>query len=167
MPNLQTNGAAAPATTSVLSAVRTAGEFAAQVIVRADVSRKASKVAVDKLSNADAKEFAGYELLEAETVVSVLEQIGAVLPPMSAETKGALDQIVNAPAGRAFDVAYMTAEYENHAFLRDLAEAYLANSDATTRDPAEQEGRHLAQVAFFAFTEHTSICRRILKSVSV
>lgn len=164
MPNLQTNGAASPASAVVLSSVRTAGEFAGLVIVRADISRKASKVALEKLVNTEAKEFAGYELLEAETVVNVLEQLGATVPAMSADTRAALDQIVNAPVGRAFDVAYMTAEYENHAFLRDLAEAYLANSDQ--RDPSEQEGRRLAQVAFFAFTEHTSICRRILSSVS-
>ena len=50
MPNTQTTGAAAPAISNPdLTSVRTAGDFAAMVIVRADISRKASKVAVDKL----------------------------------------------------------------------------------------------------------------------
>lgn len=149
-----------------LSLVKTADQFAAIVIGRADLSRKASTVAVTKLTNVEAKEFAGYELLEAETVVSVLQQLGATVPVMDAATKAALDQIVTSPVGRAFDTAYMTAEYENHAFLRDLAAAYLKNSGADTLDPGEQHGRQLAQVAFFAFTEHTGISGRILKSIA-
>jgi hypothetical protein len=166
MLNQSNNTVTAASADNRFAAVRTAGDFAAQVIARADLSRKGSKVAVEKLTNPEAKEFAGYELLEAETVVSVLEQLGAVVPPMNAETKAALDQIVKAPAGRAFDTSYMTAEYENHAFLRDLAEAYLRNSDAGTRDAAEQHGRQLAQIAFYAFTEHTGITHRILKGIA-
>ncbi len=166
---LDTNTASAKPPVSAgpdLSAVKTAGQFAAMVIGRADLSRKASKVAVDKLVNVEAKEFAGYELLEAETVVAVLRDLGTPLPAMDAEAKAALAQITNAPAGAAFDTAYMTAEYENHEFLRDLAAAYLQNSDAATSDPGEQHGRQLASVAFFAFTEHTGITRRILGALA-
>lgn len=162
-PNPQTNRTSTPAS-SGFAMVKTTAQFAAQVITRADLSRKASKVAVDRLTNAAAKEFAGYELLEAETVVQVLIDLGTALPPMAADAKAALDQIVNSSPGRAFDTAYMTAEYENHAFLRDLADAYLKNSDASS--PAETTGRALAKVAFFAFTEHTGLSHRILKEIA-
>ena len=148
-----------------LSAVKTTQQFAAQVITRADLSRKASKVAVDRLTNAAAKEFAGYELLEAETVVQVLQDLGTVLPAMAPDTKAALDSIVNTPTGAAFDTAYMTAEFENHAFLLELAKAYLKNSDASS--PSEATGRALGKVTVFAFTEHTGVSRRILKELAV
>ena len=148
-----------------LSRIKTTQQFASQVITRADLSRKASKVAVDKLKNAAAKEFAGYELLEAETVVQVLQDLGTVLPPMDADTKRTLDEISNTPAGTAFDTAYMTAEYENHAFLLELARAFMKNSDPSS--PAEATGRALGKVTVFAFTEHTGVSHRILKELAV
>jgi hypothetical protein len=97
----------------------------------------------------------------------VLKELGTLVPTMGADTTAALDQIVNAPAGNAFDTGYITAEYENHAFLRDLAAAYLKNSDANTSDISEKHGRQLAKVAFFAFTEHTGITHRILQELAV
>jgi putative membrane protein len=161
-----TTSSSKPAVKAVpdLTGIKTTQQFAAQVITRADLSRKASKVAVDKVKNAAAKEFAGYELLEAETVVQVLQDLGTVLPPMSEETKQTLDDISNKSAGAAFDTAYMTAEYENHAFLLSLAKAFIANSDPSS--PAEATGRALAKVTVFAFTEHTGVSRRILKEMA-
>ena len=147
-----------------LSNIKTTQQFASQVITRADLSRKASKVAVEKLTNAAAKEFAGYELLEAETVVQVLQDLGTVLPPMTADTKRTLDDISNTPVGAAFDTAYMTAEYENHAFLLELAKAFLKNSDSSSA--AEATGRALGKVTVFAFTEHTGVSHRILKDMA-
>ena len=147
------------------SKIKTTQQFASQVITRADLSRKASKIAVDKLTNTAAKEFAGYELLEAETVVQVLQDLGTVLPPMAADTKRALDDISNTPTGAAFDTAYMTAEYENHAFLLELAKAFIKNSDASS--PTEMTGRALGKVTVFAFTEHTGVSHRILKELAV
>jgi hypothetical protein len=105
-------------------------------------------------------------LLEARTVVAVLKDLGTRLPEMNAEATAALEQITSAPAGGAFDTAYMTAEYENHAFLRDVATAYLRNSDPNTSDVKEQHGRQLASIAFFAFTEHTGITYRILRELA-
>jgi putative membrane protein len=150
-----------------LSRVATLQQFAAQVIGRAALSLAASRVAVDKAARADVKEFAGYELLEARTVVAVLKDLGAKVPAMSLDAKATLDQIVNASPGGALDTAYMTVEYENHAFLKDLAAAYLKNSDPNASDIIEQHGRQLASVAYFAFTEHTGITRRILRELAL
>ncbi|MEP7239480.1 MAG: DUF4142 domain-containing protein [Devosia sp.] len=165
MLDSNTSSPKAPAPVPELSGIKTTQQFAAQVITRADLSRKASKVAVDRLTNVAAKEFAGYELLEAETVVQVLQDLGTVLPPMTSDTKAALDSIVNTPNGTAFDTAYMTAEYENHAFLLELAKAYVKNSDPSS--PAEATGRALGKVTVFAFTEHTGVSRRILQDLTV
>lgn len=147
-----------------LANVVTFQQFAAQVIGRADLSRLASRVALEKAARADVKEFAGYELLEAETFVAVLKELGTSLPQMGPDAKASLDQITNSGPGKAFDTAYMNAEYENHAFLRDLATAYLKGSKAHTAD--ERHGRQLASVALFAFTEHTGISGRILRDLA-
>lgn len=149
-----------------LSRIGTFGQFAAEVIGRAALSLAASRVAVDKAARADVREFAGYELLEARTVVAVLKDLGTPLPAMGDEASATLDQIKNAPAGGAFDAAYMTAEYENHAYLRDVVTAYLRNSDPNTFDIKEQHGRQLASIAFFAFTEHAGITYRILRELA-
>jgi putative membrane protein len=147
------------------SVVSTFEQFAALLIARADLSRSASRVAVEKADRADVREFAGYELMEAETVVAVLQDLGTPVPEMSEAASVALSGIVNAAAGSAFDTAYMSAEYENHAFLRDLAATYLRNANTSTWEPRERYGRQLAKVALFAFTEHTGIAHRILEEL--
>ena len=149
-----------------LSGVNTIDQFAALAIGRADLSRAASRLAIEEALRAEVKEFAKYELMEAETIVAVLEDLGTPLPQMGGEAWAALAQIINTPAGSAFDAAYMTVEYENHAFLRDLADAYLRNSDANTGGSRERYGRHIASMALVAFTEHTGITQRILRRLA-
>ena len=156
----------APASKLDLSGITTIRQFAAQVITRADLSRAASEVAVKKAVRADAREFAGFELMEANTVIAVLKELGTAVPAMAPPTEATLAMIVDAAEGAAFDKAYIGAECENHAFLRDLAAAYLKNSDANTVDIGERHGRQLATVAFWAFTEHTAITHRIAQQLA-
>ncbi len=144
-----------------LSRVRTAGDFATLVMPRATLSVAASQVAVKRLTRADAMEFAGFELEEAIAVTSVLKDLGIPVPQLTAPAQSALAGIQNAADGLDFDRAYMKAQYVNHAFLAQLATAYLAQSDAGTTDAGERHGRHLATVALFAFNEHTAITKRI------
>lgn len=151
---------------SKMANVKTAVQFGTMLIGRADLSRAACEVALTKSGRSDVKEFARYELLEANTVIAVLKEMGIPLPPMPADMKTALSQIVNSPAGTAFDTAFMTAEHDNHAYLRDLAAAYIENSAQPTSDLAEKHGRQIASVAFFAFTEHTGIAKRILDTLA-
>ena len=116
---------------------------------------------------AEVKEFARYELVEAETVVAVLEELGTPVPQMGGERWSVLAQIINSPEGLAFDTAYMSAEYENHLFLQNLTAAYLRNSNSSTMNSRERYGRKLARGALFAFTEHTAIAQGILRSLAV
>ncbi|BCG70147.1 hypothetical protein MesoLj113a_13050 [Mesorhizobium sp. 113-1-2] len=155
---------AASAAAFDFSSIKTVKQFGAEVIGRADLSRAACEVALKKATRADAKEFAGFELKEAETVIAVLKELGTPLPPMGDAAKSALEHIAGSAAGTAFDTAYIGAEYENHAFLRDLAEAYLKNSDPS--DPSEQHGRQLATVAHWAFWEHTALTQRIARELA-
>lgn len=144
-----------------VSGVRTAMQFAAGVIGPAELSLATSQIAVERATNAMAKEFAGFELAEAIAVTTVLKDLGTAVPAPDAKASATLERIRAAANGAAFDRAYITAQHENHEFLRDLATAYLRNSPAGTGDMAEKHGRHLATLALATFTEHVALTRRI------
>jgi hypothetical protein len=148
-----------------LSAVRTVQQYAAQAIARADLSRAASQAAMEKASRPDVRELAGYELMEAKAIIAVLKELGTQAPPMGPDAKAALDMITNASRGNAFDRAYIVAQCENHAYLRDLTAAYLENSDPRTNDAHERQGRQLATVALCCFTEHAAVANRISREI--
>lgn len=149
-----------------LSSVNTIDQFAALAIGRADLSRAASRVAVEEASRADVNEFARRELTQAETLVTVLEDLGTPLPQMGGKRWAALAQIINAPAGRTFDKAYLATEYEVHTYLKDLATAYLRSCKPNWFDPREHYGRQFVGTALFAFIEHASVSRQILRELA-
>ncbi len=120
-----------------------------------------SEIAVNKATDANRKEFAGFELTEAKAVTKVLKDLGTPEPAMDAKAKATLDKIKTADQGAAFDKAYIMTQRENHEFLRDHAADYLKNSSSSTSDMAEKQGRHLATLALATFTEHVLITKRI------
>src|SRR3978361_461454 len=87
-----------------------------------------SEIAVDKATNAMAKEFANFELREAIGVTTVLKQLNTPVPPMDANSTAILQKIKSTPMGNDFDKAYIQAQLATHEFLRDLADVYLKNS---------------------------------------
>ncbi|MHA4896705.1 DUF4142 domain-containing protein [Pedobacter sp. PWIIR3] len=135
-------------------------EFRMGVIGPAELSLITSQIASTKATNKNTKEFAGFELTEAIAVTGVLKDLGTPVPPMNAKAKATLAKIKNTPAGLAFDKAYITAQLENHEFLRDLATSYL--SKGKLAGPAESQGRHLATLSLAVFKEHVAITKRIL-----
>ena len=136
-------------------------QFRMGVIGPATLSRVTSEMAVDKASNAQAKEFANFELREAIAVMTVLTNLKTPAPAMDATAKATLEKIKTASAGAKFDMAYMQAQLENHEFLRDHTTAYLKNSADATSMP-EMNGRNLATLALATFTEHVQICKDVL-----
>ena len=139
-----------------------AKEFAMAVIGRAELSLVTSKIAVDRATKADAKEFAGFELTEAIAVTTVLKDLGTPVPTMTAKAKATLEKIKNASAGSGFDKAYIQAQYDNHVELRDLTDAYLKHPAPPKSDMAESQGRHLGTLSLAVFKEHVMITHRIL-----
>lgn len=135
-------------------------EFRMGVIGPAELSLVTSQLAVDRATNANAKEFAGFELEEAKAVTSVLKDLGTPVPPMDAKSQATLEKIKSAK-GAEFDKAYITAQLENHEHLRDWAQAYLSTSSPSKTDMAEGQGRHLATLALATFKEHVAITKRI------
>ena len=134
--------------------------FRKGVIGPATLSLITSELGVKKATQANAKEFAGFELTEAIAVTTVLKQLGTPVPapdPMAQEILAKLQ----AASGSEFDKAYIKAQLANHEFLRDHAEDYLKTSDPKTADPAEQQAQHLATLALATFKEHVAICKRI------
>ena len=139
-----------------------AKEFAMAVIGRAELSLATSKIAVDRATKADAKEFAGFELTEAIAVTTVLKDLGTPVPAMTAKAKGTLEKITSASAGPEFDKAYIQAQYDNHVELRDLTTAYLGHPTPSKSNMAEGQGRHLGTLSLAVFKEHVMITQRIL-----
>ncbi|WP_407571986.1 hypothetical protein [Deinococcus altitudinis] len=140
-------------------------DFRMGVIGPATVSRIISQLAVLRATQADAREFARFELREAIAVTTVLRELKTPTPPMDAKAKAILAKIQGAAPGRDFDVAYITVQYDSHIFLRDLATAYLKNTTPSEPTFAEQQGRHLATLALNQFTEHVELTARILKEL--
>ena len=139
-------------------------EFREKVIGPANLSLLTSQIAVDKASNKNAKEFAGFELGEAVAVTTVLKDLGTPVPPMDTKASETLDKIKSAEEGEEFDKAYINAQLENHEFLRDLATDYLSNTNGA--DAAENQGKHLATLTLAVFKEHVEITSRIKKEMS-
>lgn len=147
-----------------LAGAVTEKDFRNGVMPRALLSKAASALAVEKATQKNAKEFAGFELEEATAVVKVLEMLGTAAPAMSADGKAFIEKL-KAASGNEFDRLYMEAELTNHEFLRDLAKNYLGQS-AGRSSAAEKEITHLATLALFAFDEHVALCKRIYGEVT-
>lgn len=141
---------------------KTEADFRNGVIGPAELSLATSKIAVEKATNEHAKIFAGYELAEAIAVTKVLRELGTAVPEMDEKAKATLSKIESA-SGAEFDIAYIQAQLENHEYLRDLAEGFLANS--SNDDVAEMHGRHLATLSHAVFVEHVDITSRILSEL--
>ena len=148
-----------------VSNVRTIQQYAAQAIGRAELSRAASEAAMEKATRPDVRELAGYELMGAKAIISVLRDLGAPAPQMGPDARAALDMIASTSKGSAFDRAYMTAQRENNAYLRDLTAAYLESSDPRPADAQERQGRQLATLALCAFTERAAVANRISREI--
>ena len=148
-----------------VSGTRTHKQFSMGVMGPAQLSLATSQIAVDRARKADAREFAGFELIEAIAVTTVLKELGTPVPPMDAKSKAILEEIRAAAAGAAFDRAYIDAQYENHVFLRDLATAYLGTKPQDPNEMAEMQGRHLATLALATFKEHVLITQRIAREL--
>lgn len=142
-------------------AAKTEADFRNGVIGPAELSLATSKIAVEKATNEHAKIFAGYELAEAIAVTEVLRDLGTAVPAMDEKAMATLSKIQSATSTE-FDIAYIQAQLENHQYLRDLAEGFLANSSASNKDMAEMHGRHLATLSHAVFVEHVDITSRIL-----
>ena len=136
-------------------------EFRTKVLGPAELSIATSQIAVDRATNKNAKEFAGFELIEAIAVTKVLKDLGTEVPPMDSKSKVTLDKIKNTAKGLEFDKAYIIAQLKNHEFLKDLAENYLKNSSDIKGNVAEMHGRNLATLALATFKEHVAITKRI------
>ena len=140
-------------------------EFRMGVIGPAELSLITSQIAVQKATQKNAKEFAGFELTEAIAVTTVLKDLNTPVPPMTPKAQATLAKIKAAKSGAEFDKIYIQAQLENHEFLRDLAENYLTNAKGKP-GAAESQTRHLATLALATFKEHVAITKRISQELA-
>lgn len=136
-------------------------EFRMGVMPRAELSLATSRIARERATQANAKEFAGFEFDEAVAVLSVLKSLETPTIILDEKAEGTLNEIETASQGAAFDRAYIAAQLKNHEELYELADNYLRNASADESDDAEMQGRRLATLARATFKEHVLICTRI------
>lgn len=153
-------GQARPSAMVDPASARTEADFRMGVIGPAELSLATSRIAMEKATNRNADEFAGFEMEEAVAVTTVLKDLNTPVPTPDEKARTTLQAIERTRKGRDFDRLYIRAQLENHEYLRDLAEGYLRNSMGAT-DPAEMHGRHLATLSLAVFKEHVAITRRI------
>ncbi len=139
-------------------------EFRNGVMPRAQLSKLACEIALEKTSQEDVKQFAGWELMEATTVINILEDLGTPAPPIGKDAESFLSKLKGLD-GKDFDKEFMAAELSNHEFLRDLAKNYIDGVDEKIL--STKEIFHVANLALFAFTEHVGLCKRIYGEVNV
>lgn len=144
-------------------AARTEAQFRKGVMGPAALSLAASEIAVDKATDAAAKEFANFELREAIGVTKVLKELKTPVPPLDTNARAILAKLKSTPPSAEFDKTYIQAQLANHEFLRDLANSYLANSKSMSMK--EMHGRHLATLTLGVFKEHVVHCKNILHSM--
>ena len=135
--------------------------FRLAIIGPAELSLVTSELAAEKATNKNTKEFAGFELTEAVAGTSVLKELGTPVPAPDAKAKATLEKLKSTDKGAAFDEAYITAQLENHEFLRDTAMDYLKRTEGSKESKAEQQTQHLATLALATFKEHVAITKRI------
>lgn len=148
-----------------IPSARTEEEFRMTIMPHAQLSLATSLIAMGQATQANTVEFAGFEFEEATAVITVLKDAGTPIPPPDTKAQATLERIENASKGKDFDQAYITAQLENHEFLRDLAESFLKNSSPNTNNMAEMHGQHLATLALAVFKEHVAITSRILREL--
>ncbi len=140
-------------------------EFRMGVMPRAELSLATSRIAKERATQANTKEFAGFEFEEAVAVLSVLKSLKTPTIVLNAKAEGTLNEIETASQGAAFDRAYIAAQLKNHEELYELADNYLTNAPVDESDDAEMQGRRLATLARATFKEHVLICTRISREL--
>ena len=147
------------------TATVTEEEFRNGIMPRAQLSKLACEIAIEKTNQEDVKQFAEWELMEATTVIDVLKDLGTTAPPVGKDAQAFLSKL-NGLSGKEFDEEYMAAELSNHEFLRDLAQNYIVGVDE--KNLGNKMGTfHVASLALFAFTEHVGLCKRISRKISL
>ncbi len=143
---------------------QTAEQFYTGLIGPATLSVAASRLAVEKATDADTKQFANFELREAIAVTAILKNLNTPVPPINEGGQALLDKLKTVPAGVDFDKTYISAELANHEFLRDLASSYLEVSPDSA-SPEEAHGRNIAALAITAFKEHVVLSKNIVQAM--
>lgn len=132
------------------------------IMPRAQLSKAACEIAMKNAANRYVRQSAGWELMEATTVIKVLEDVGTKITPMATEAFVFLSRLKGL-SGQEFDREFMQAELANHEFLRDLAQAFIDGYDEQVT--GKQEIGHVSNLALFAFTEHVGLCKNIIEEL--
>lgn len=136
-------------------------QFRGGLIGAVELSQASSEIAISKAVDGQVREFARFEMAESVAMDSILKELRTADHGITPEANATLSLIVAAPQGRMFDIAYMSAQLENHMFMRELAQTYLKNA-AGRGGSAESHMRHVATLLITTCDQHLTLNRRIL-----
>lgn len=132
------------------------------------LSLAASRIAVQKASNAQAKQFAQFEVAEQETIGEILKSMqganittgqGAVTNAeaeahLDDKGKAALKKLQDAKAGAEFDKEYIKAQIDGHNELLNIQETYIGSGKV-------REEVNVAKLARGQIKEHLTLLNLI------
>lgn len=125
------------------------------------LSMAVSKIAADKATGKNVKEFADFELAETIAAITILKDLETANTEMDEEGKAIFDHVESCETGIEFDKSYIEMQLKNHKYLQDLTEAYLTEVPADKLDGQEAQEKNLAILAMAFYNEHITIIERI------
>jgi putative membrane protein len=177
-PSTRQPGAAAGSTGGASGASRMGGQPMTQADMQhmqqtmqlGMVALETSRIAQQKVQNADLKRFATFEVQEQTTLSEVLHSMmeptatsatgaasGTSAPAMQmdAQSREMIQRLQNTQAGEAFDRQYLQGQMEGHSGLLQVQTQYLQSN------PQNREHVNVAKMARGMITEHIALLEQI------
>ena len=177
-PSTRQPGAAAGSTGGASGASRMGGQPMTQADMQhmqqtmqlGMVALETSRIAQQKVQNADLKRFATFEVQEQTTLSEVLHSMmeptatsatgaasGTSAPAMQmdAQSREMIQRLQNTQAGEAFDRQYLQGQMEGHSGLLQVQTQYLQSN------PQNREHVNVAKMARGMITEHIALLEEI------
>lgn len=148
---------AASVFSSEVFAQQTAQAIQTKVAMLGQLSLQTSRLAIDKASHAEVKNFATFEAAEQEAMAKVLKDLGTPAPVIPATEKAVLIALQTA-SGAAFDKAFMQAQVDTHKKLHQAVSQLSSSSN-------NAHIKHVAALALTTITEHTERGQALLQSL--
>jgi predicted outer membrane protein len=136
-------------------------DFRASIAGPGTLSLMTSKIAQDKATNAEVREFAQFEVDEQQTISKILKELKTPDPVLTDEDKAVLEKLKNTEKGAAFDEAYLQAQHDTHQKLEKITGNFVNNSEMGD-NPAENEARHIAMLAHSTIKSHVIMSKKML-----
>jgi len=142
---------------------RDLGQYRTMTLMLGSLSLQSSQLATQRATMDKVKQFAGFETAEQVTIAQVLNDSPA--PPVAQldSTHAAqLQALSSQPAGRAFDVQYVTLQLQGHRELLGIQNDFLQAQPSMSSDVA-----HIAMLARTTIQMHIVLLEELHRAIEV